>query len=346
MLPHGRDNSTHPSSARRPVSDKEEMARAALRSLSGPSTSPTSNDAPFLPRPPQPSPSYAPAPGPSQPSYRQFAHAASRHLHQYHAKLQTRSKSTGAKGKAALIAENANNKSHKGIKAKKLTASISAAKAAKSDATGPSKRSASNLSKLHSPLQAPAQDATSQASQSNSPPRTTTTAKKSAATKSTTSVAGVPAAKVRRTSASSQQKPDLKPSPAASPNAPVTTRTSSRPPATIEQALSALSPKPSSPPPKENSTPTSIEAALLSPTDNPTPSQAAAQHAQRLFRSPLPPERAVETASGQALPADLPGAGQMNASSATKQQTSKSGVDSIIQASQSNEPTDQSSAIA
>lgn len=262
-------------------------------------------------------------------------------------KLQDKVKSRlVAKGKAALIAENANNKSHKGIKAKKLTASISAAKAAKSDATGPSKRSASNLSKLHSPLQAPAQDATSQASQSNSPPRTTTTAKKSAATKSTTSVAGVPAAKVRRTSASSQQKPDLKPSPAASPNAPVTTRTSSRPPATIEQALSALSPKPSSPPPKENSTPTSIEAALLSPTDNPTPSQAAAQHAQRLFRSPLPPERAVETASGQALPADLPGAGQMNASSATKQQTSKSGVDSIIQASQSNEPTDQSSAIA
>jgi hypothetical protein len=69
-----------------------------------------------------------------------------------------------------------------------------------------------------------------------------------------------------------------------------------------------------------------------------------------MSRSPLPPGAdgapTVETSSGQALPGELPGAGQMNASSATKQQTSKAGIDSLIQSAQANDPTETNSAIA
>ncbi len=201
-------------------------------------------------------------------------------------------------------------------------------------------------------------------------------------TSATPSGNGMPAPKVRRTSASSQQKPSTPQPPRQPIAAQLSPRPSSNkpewlpdkdqdktPPASIEEALQALdskaaskSPAPKSPaakspaptsasPPGKNlSPPTSISAALLSPTDSPTPTEAAAMHARRMSRSPLPPgaegAATVETSSGQALPGELPGAGQMNASSATKQQTSKAGIDSLIQSAQANDPTETNSAIA
>lgn len=130
-----------------------------------------------------------------------------------------------------------------------------------------------------------------------------------------------PAPKVRRTSAAPSQQP-----PAA--------KKSSSPAAQKS----------------DNTTPSSIASALLSPTDTPTPSEAAATHAQRLSQSRSPVAASgsapatVETADGQALPAQIAGAGQMNAASATKQQLS--GKDSLVQEAQKKDPTETSSAIA
>ena len=238
-------------------------------------------------------------------------------------KLQDKVKSRlAAKGKAAMLSGNGTDGQGKnGKKAVNAGASSSngsnKAKAAKVGRSASTKRSASSIARSDSSTRALA--ASPNSSRRNSASSTTATAETSAAP-----VGGVPAPKVRRTSATSQPKPVPKP-PSQSP------------------------PKPSSPSSssaKSNATPTSIEAALLSPTDTPTPSEAAANHAQRMSRSPLSPEGAVETASGQALPSELPGAGQMNASSATKQQTSMAGIDSLLQAAQANDPTETNSAIA
>lgn len=252
-------------------------------------------------------------------------------------KLQDKVKSRlAAKGKATLL-----DTSKKGNGTSNASKS-NGSKVAGLGRAGSTKRTASSTAKSSQSERAPAPASSTQASRAGSPSRTTVTAERSAAP-----VAGVPAAKVRRTSASSQQKPVSEPSSqdaASKPSLP--TRKSSAPPATIEEALQSLSRKPSSLTQTSDSKPNSIEAALLSPTDTPTPSEAANLHAQRMSRSPLPPEGAVETTSGQTLPGDLPGAGQMNASSATKQQTSKSGIDSLIQAVNKNDPTESNSAIA
>ncbi|TKY86471.1 hypothetical protein EX895_004620 [Sporisorium graminicola] len=259
-------------------------------------------------------------------------------------KLQDKVKSRlVAKGKAALL--DANKKGNGTSTSNNASGSSSiGSRAAGLGRAGSIKRTASTAAKSSHPERAPAPTASSTQgdSRAESPSRTTATAEKSAAP-----VAGAPAAKVRRTSASSQQKLASEPpsqTDASKPSSPA--RKSSAPPATIEEALQSLSPKPQSPAQTSDSKPNSIEAALLSPTDTPTPSEAANLHAQRLSRSPLPPEGAVETASGQALPGDLPAAGQMNASSATKQQSSKSGIDSLIQAANNSDPTESSSAIA
>ncbi|GAC93015.1 hypothetical protein PHSY_000576 [Pseudozyma hubeiensis SY62] len=264
-------------------------------------------------------------------------------------KLQDKVKSRlAAKGKAAFASERSSGNSHKGRKALASSTpadgdsgvgSTSGSKKIGLGRAGSAKRSASNISKSDPIGSVASNAAKSQDVDSNSPPRTTTTAEKSASDKSAAPRAGLPAAKVRRTSTASQQKPDPKP-PA------IPTAKSDGPPPTIEAALLAAPPKPPSPPQRDNDTPNSIEAALLSPTDGPTPTEAAAQHAQRLSRSPLPPENAVESASGQAVPSTLPAAGQMMAASATKQQTSKAGADSLIQAAQSDDPTENTSAIA
>ncbi|ETS61713.1 hypothetical protein PaG_04216 [Moesziomyces aphidis] len=251
------------------------------------------------------------------------------------------------------------------------TVKAEASKSDKVSRAGSTKRTASSIS-------------TSDRASSPQPSRPSVESSSAATadTSATPSGNGMPAPKVRRTSASSQQKPST-PQP---PRQPIAAQLSPRPastkpewlpdkdqdktpPASIEEALQALdsktaskSPAPKSPaskspaptsasPPGKNlSPPTSISAALLSPTDSPTPTEAAAMHARRMSRSPLPPgadgAATVETSSGQALPGELPGAGQMNASSATKQQTSKAGIDSLIQSAQANDPTETNSAIA
>ncbi|PWY99785.1 hypothetical protein BCV70DRAFT_206774 [Testicularia cyperi] len=101
-------------------------------------------------------------------------------------------------------------------------------------------------------------------------------------------------------------------------------------------------------PPRTDTPPTSIAAALLSPTDSPTPTEAARNvAAARASQSPEDADTTtVETASGQVLPGELPGAGQMNAASATKQQNTMSGIDSLLQAAASSDPTETNSAIA
>ncbi|SNX84670.1 uncharacterized protein MEPE_03379 [Melanopsichium pennsylvanicum] len=227
-------------------------------------------------------------------------------------KLQNKVKSRlVAKGKAGLLAESSSRTS--GGEGKGTTSGNG--KAAKLSRVGSVKRTAASVVKPDgSPLAPPASPQSSRYSSSMS--SNTATAEKSAAP-----VDGVPAPKVRRTVSSQPPKSPIKP-------------------------LSESSSKPSSPSRQSNTTPTSIEAALLLSTDTPTPSEAAANHAQSLSRSPMSPEGAVETASGQALPGDLPGASQMNASSATKQQTSHAGLDSVLQTAQANDPTETNSAIA
>lgn len=98
--------------------------------------------------------------------------------------------------------------------------------------------------------------------------------------------------------------------------------------------------------PARNETPNSIAAALLSPTDSPTPTEAARNVAATQASRSGEDNTTVETASGQALPGDLPGAGQMNASSAAKQQTSMAGIDSLLQAAAASDPTESGHAIA
>ncbi|CBQ72424.1 conserved hypothetical protein [Sporisorium reilianum SRZ2] len=254
-------------------------------------------------------------------------------------RLQDKVKSRlAAKGKAALAKGNGTGSPHTTI-----SSGSNGDKAAGLGRTGSVKRTSSNTTKSGHSERTPAPATSSiQDTRAASPSKTTATAESSASP-----VAGAPAAKVRRTSASNQHKPVSEPPQqvaASKPSSP--TRKSSAPPATIEEALQSLSPKPPSPTQTSSSKPNSIEAALLSPTDTPTPSEAANLHAQCLSRSPLPPEGAVESASGQAVPSDLPAAGQLNASSATKQQTSKSGIDSLIQAANKADPTESSSAIA
>uniref|UniRef100_V5ED75 Uncharacterized protein n=2 Tax=Kalmanozyma brasiliensis (strain GHG001) TaxID=1365824 RepID=V5ED75_KALBG len=209
---------------------------------------------------------------------------------------------------------------------------------------GSIKRSASSISTSESADRASAPAV----SRADGPARETAVAQKSA-----TPNTDPPAAKVRRTSVSIAQPPlaDQLATQTSKSASPMPTRKSS-PPKTIEEAIAkSVSPKPtvsksSSPGNKSVHTPSSIEAALLSPTDTPTPSEAAASHAQTLSKSPVPPEGAVEAPTGQALPADLPAAGQMNAGSATTQQSTKVGADSLVQAAQSKDPTETSSAMA
>ncbi|SPC61529.1 uncharacterized protein UHOD_03205 [Ustilago sp. UG-2017b] len=245
-------------------------------------------------------------------------------------RLQDKVKSRlAAKGKAAASAAGSTSTGKNG-KPTSSAGSDSRSRIARLARGNSNKRSASSITKSESPSRASGASPTpsgsrvgeSKSSASNNDIMEAPTAEKSASP-----MGGVPAPKVRRTSASSQQKPT--PAPKPSPKSP--------PSKTASLASTA----------KSTETPTSIAAALLSPTDTPTPSEAAATHAQRISRSPLSPaEGVVESVSGQALPADIPGAGQMNAASATKQQTSKSGIDSLIQAAQASDPTETNSAIA
>lgn len=92
--------------------------------------------------------------------------------------------------------------------------------------------------------------------------------------------------------------------------------------------------------PARSETPNSIAAALLSPTDTPTPSEAARNLTSAQTSSSSDNTPIVETASGQALPGEIPAAGQMNASSAAKQQTSMAGIDSLLQAAAASDPTE------
>ncbi|KAJ1025704.1 hypothetical protein NDA18_004042 [Ustilago nuda] len=245
-------------------------------------------------------------------------------------RLQDKVKSRlAAKGKAAASAAGSSSTGKNG-KPTSSAESDSRSRVARLARGNSNKRSASSITKSEKPSRASDASPTSSGSrvgESKSSASNNDIMEAPTAEKSASPMGGVPAPKVRRTSASSQQKPT--PAPKPSPKSP-TSKTAS---------LASTA--------KSTETPTSIAAALLSSTDTPTPSEAAATHAQRISRSPLSPaEGVVESASGQALPADIPGAGQMNAASATKQQTSKSGIDSLIQAAQASDPTETNSAIA
>lgn len=224
-----------------------------------------------------------------------------------------------AKGKAATLAEHGSTidgesegkqKNASNVGASCTTRSISvgsSVRAARLARGNSHKRAAASIGKSESPSRSTA--ASPASSRRSSESSNIATADTSAAARD-----GNPALKVRRTSAASSQQ-----------------KTAS---------------KPAIPSSKSDTTPASIEAALLSPTDTPAPADVAANRAELLSISPRSPPSAVETAAGQALPGELPGAGQMNASSAAKQQTSMAGIDSLLQAAQTNDPTETNSVIA